>query len=69
MFTVKKYFNSSQLYFPFLIVILFSCSVQESINYKLGLESYNQNKYITAIDYFNQAVLEDPFNPVLYLQG
>lgn len=58
---MKNYF-----YFLILGIISFGCFTGENVSYNLGLESYNEGRYLTAINYFNQAFLENPANPEIY---
>ncbi|MGB5286949.1 MAG: tetratricopeptide repeat protein, partial [Ignavibacteriaceae bacterium] len=47
-------------------IIFFGCSTGENVSYNMGLESYNEGRYLTAINYFNQAFLENPADPEIY---
>lgn len=55
--------------FSLLLLIeatLIGCSASQITKYELGLESYNNGKYRTAIEYFTRAIWEDPVNAELY---
>jgi tetratricopeptide (TPR) repeat protein len=52
--------------FLFLLNLMFGCSASQGTKYELGLESYNNGRYITAVEYFTRAIWEDPVNAELY---
>jgi tetratricopeptide (TPR) repeat protein len=55
--------------FSILILLeatIIGCSTSQITKYELGLESYNNSKYRTAIEYFTRAIWEDPVNAELY---
>jgi len=45
---------------------MFGCSTSQLTKYELGLESYDNGKYRTAIEHFTRAIWEDPVNAELY---
>jgi len=52
--------------FLLIEVTLSSCSTSQITKYDLGLESYNNGRYRTAVEYFTRAIWEDPVNAELY---
>jgi tetratricopeptide (TPR) repeat protein len=49
-----------------LNLLIFGCSTSQLTKYELGLESYNNGRYRTAIEYFTRAIWDDPTNSELY---
>ncbi|MCH8033450.1 MAG: tetratricopeptide repeat protein [Bacteroidetes bacterium] len=49
-----------------LNLLMFGCSTSQITKYELGLESYTNGRYRTAIEYFTRAIWEDPVNAELY---
>jgi tetratricopeptide (TPR) repeat protein len=50
----------------FILNLMFGCSASQATKYELGLESYNNGRYRTAVEYFTRAIWEDPVNAELY---
>ena len=50
------------------ILLMFGCSSSQMTKYELGLESYNNGRYRTAVEYFTRAIWEDPVNAELYFK-
>ena len=49
-----------------LNLMMIRCFSSGLTKYELGLESYNNDRYRTAIEYFTRAIWEDPVNAELY---
>jgi len=49
-----------------LNLLMLSCSSSLLTKYELGLESYYNGRYRTAVEYFTRAIWEDPVNAELY---
>ena len=47
-------------------LLMFGCSSSQLTKYELGVESYNNGRYRTAIEYYTRAIWEDPTNAELY---
>jgi len=52
--------------FLLIEVTIIGCSASQITKYELGLESYSNGKYRTAVEYFTRAIWEDPINAELY---
>jgi len=53
--------------FLFLLdLLMFGCFSSQLTKYELGMESYNNGRYRTAVEYFTRAIWEDPVNAELY---
>lgn len=51
-----------------LLIILAACSPVQFTNAELGENAYSEERFITALHYFTQAIYDDPSNPELYLK-
>jgi tetratricopeptide (TPR) repeat protein len=65
--TVEKLKLTILVLFLFLLnLLMFGCSTSQLTKYELGLESYDNRRYRTAVEYFTRAIWEDPVNAELY---
>ena len=64
---IEKLKMSFLLLFLFLLnLLIIGCSWSQLTKYELGVESYNNGRYRTAVEYFTRAIWEDPVNAELY---
>ncbi len=49
-----------------LLLIINGCTASDITKYKLGLKSYEEEKYRTAIAHFTGALWDDPTDPEIY---